>query len=71
MSQLTPENIDEYAVCVDHTVQVLTVDEDGYLNVSPYEVKGRGGSDGREDRICAGRRRSVSGGRQKSAAVRL
>ncbi len=46
MSQLTPENIDEFAVCVDHTIQVLTVDEDGYLNVSPYEVEGRGGSEG-------------------------
>lgn len=44
ISQLTPENINDFAVCVKHTVQILAVDEEGYLNVAPYEVEGRGGS---------------------------
>lgn len=51
VAQLTPENIDDFAVCVEHTVQVLRVDEEGYLNVGPYEVEGRGGSE--ESRILA------------------
>lgn len=44
MQKLTPENIEEMAICVEHTVQVLMVDEKGYLNISPYEIDGRGGS---------------------------
>lgn len=44
IEQLTPENIDELAVRVEHTVQVLSVDENGYLNIAPYEIEGRGGS---------------------------
>lgn len=44
IAKLTPENIEELAVLVEHTVQVLTVDENGMLNVAPYEVEGRGGS---------------------------
>ena len=44
MEQLTPENIDELAVRVEHTVQVLSVDEEGMLNVEPYKIDGRGGS---------------------------
>ncbi len=44
IENLTPENIDELAVRAEHTVQVLTVDENGYLNVAPYEIEGRGGS---------------------------
>ena len=46
IAKLTPENIEELAVLVEHTVQVLTVDENGMLNVAPYEVEGRGGSGG-------------------------
>lgn len=46
IAKLTPENIEEMAVRVEHTVQVLTVDENGMLNVAPYEVEGRGGSGG-------------------------
>lgn len=44
--QLTPDNIEELAVRVESTVQVLSVDKEGYLNVGPYELEGRGGSDG-------------------------
>jgi len=44
MENLSPENIDELAVRVEHTVQILTVDENGYLNVAPYEIEGRGSS---------------------------
>ncbi|MBR5126963.1 MAG: hypothetical protein IKU69_00860 [Roseburia sp.] len=44
IERITPENIDELAVRVEHTVQVLSVDENGYLNVAPYEIEGRGGS---------------------------
>jgi len=44
IAKLTPENIEELALRVEHTVQVLSVDEGGYLNVAPYEVEGRGGS---------------------------
>ena len=44
MAQLTPENIDELAVRVEDTVQVLKVDEKGYINAAPYEIEGRGGS---------------------------
>lgn len=44
IERLTPENIEEVAVRVEHTVQVLSVDEEGYLNVAPYEIEGRGGS---------------------------
>ena len=47
VAQLTPENIDDLAVRVESTVQVLTVDENGYVNVGPYEVEGRGGSEGK------------------------
>lgn len=46
IAKLTPENIEELAVLVEHTVQVLTVDENGMINVAPYEVEGRGGSGG-------------------------
>lgn len=46
IEQLTPENISEIAVLVEHTVQKLRVDENGMLNVAPYEVEGRGGSGG-------------------------
>lgn len=46
VARLTPENIDEYAVRVEHTVQVLSVDEEGYLYTAPYEIEGRGGSRG-------------------------
>lgn len=46
IEQLTPENISEMAVLVEHTVQELNVDENGMLNVAPYEVEGRGGSGG-------------------------
>lgn len=46
IANLTPENIEELAVRVEHTVQVLTVDENGMINVAPYEVEGRGGSGG-------------------------
>ena len=46
IAKLTPENIEELAVLVEHTVQVLTVDEKGMLNVAPYEVESRGGSGG-------------------------
>ena len=34
------------AVLVEHTVQKLCVDENGMLNVAPYEIEGRGGSGG-------------------------
>ena len=46
IEQLTPENISEMAVIVEHIVQELRVDENGMLNVAPYEVEGRGGSGG-------------------------
>jgi len=46
IANLTLENIEELAVCVEHTVQVLIVDENGMLHVAPYEVEGRGGSGG-------------------------
>lgn len=46
IEQLTPENISEMAVLVEHTVQKLSVDENGMLNVAPYEIEGRGGSGG-------------------------
>lgn len=42
-AQLTPENIDEFAKCVESTVQVLTVDEEGYIEIGAYEIEGRGG----------------------------
>lgn len=41
MEKLTPENIDEYAVPVESTAQVLTPDKDGYFSCA-YEVEGRG-----------------------------
>ncbi len=45
LDELTPENIDTYATCVESTVQTLTPDSDGYVSVK-YEVEGRGsGSD--------------------------
>ena len=44
IEKLTPENIEEMAVCVEHTVQVLTVDENGMIHVAPYEIEGRGSS---------------------------
>jgi len=44
MENLTPENIDELAMRVEHTVQLISVDEKGYINVAPYEIEGRGGS---------------------------
>lgn len=47
IAQLTPENIDDLMVRVESTVQVLTVDAEGYVNVGPYEVEGRGGSEGK------------------------
>lgn len=44
IAKLTPENIEEMAELVEHTVQVLVVDEDGMINVKPYEIEGRGAS---------------------------
>lgn len=44
--QLTLDNIEELAIRVESTVQVLSVDKEGYLNVGPYEMEGRGGSEG-------------------------
>lgn len=41
MEKLTPENIEEYAVPVESTTQILTPDKDGYFS-SSYEVEGRG-----------------------------
>lgn len=46
VARLTPENIEEFAVRVEHTVQVLKVDEEGFLHTAPYEIEGRGGSGG-------------------------
>ena len=45
MDQLTPENISEYAECVESTVQTLTPDADGYVHYE-YEIEGRGGGSG-------------------------
>ncbi len=44
--QLNAENLDEYAMRVEDTVQVLTPDEDGYMESGKYEIEGRGGSAG-------------------------
>ncbi len=44
--QLTPENLDEYAVPVESTRQVLTPDADGYITFWDYEVEGRSGGKG-------------------------
>ncbi len=40
---ITPENIDEYAVRVEETVKVLTPDKDGHIN-SEFEYNGSSGS---------------------------
>ncbi|MDD3796301.1 MAG: hypothetical protein PHE06_10105 [Lachnospiraceae bacterium] len=41
IAAITPDNIDEYAVPVESTKQVLTPDQDGYLNIN-YEYNGSG-----------------------------
>lgn len=46
MAQLTPENINDMATRVESTVQILTPDAEGYINIAPYEIEGRGGSEG-------------------------
>ena len=45
MAQITPENIDEYAVRVEDTVQILTPDSEGYLHFD-YDVEGRSSGSG-------------------------
>lgn len=45
MSQITPENIDEYARRIESTVQVITPDADGAVHYE-YEVEGRVSGDG-------------------------
>ncbi|MBQ8278749.1 MAG: hypothetical protein IJZ23_02810 [Roseburia sp.] len=46
IAQLSPENINEFAERVESTVQVLNVDEEGYIEIGAYEIEGRGGRDG-------------------------
>lgn len=46
VKQLNESNIREQAIRLEDTVQVLQVDKDGYINVEPYTVEKRGGSDG-------------------------
>ena len=46
MAQLTPANINDKAIRVESTVQILTPDAEGYLNIAPNEIEGRGGSKG-------------------------
>lgn len=46
MEQLTVENIDELAERVESTVQILSPDEEGYIECKGYEIEGRGGSEG-------------------------
>lgn len=43
--RITPENIDEYAVRLEDTVQILTPDSKGYLNYD-YDVEGRSSGSG-------------------------
>lgn len=45
MEQITPDNIDKYATCVEDTVQILTPDSKGYLNYD-YHVEGRSSGSG-------------------------
>lgn len=45
MDQITPENIDTYAVRVESTVQTKMPDEDGYVEYD-YEITGRGSGSG-------------------------
>lgn len=45
MNQLTPENIDEYAVPVESTRMVVTPDADGNV-YTEYEIEGRGSGSG-------------------------
>jgi len=45
MNQITPENIDTYAVRLESTVQTQTPDKDGFVSFE-YEVSGRGSGSG-------------------------
>lgn len=46
LERLSADNIEELAMRVESSVQILSVDQEGYLNVGSYEIEGRGGSDG-------------------------
>lgn len=44
--QINAGNLEEFATRVESTVQVLTPDEDGYMDCGVYQLEGRGGSQG-------------------------
>lgn len=45
IEQLIVENMETFAERVESTVQVLTVDGEGYITIGAYEIEGRGGRD--------------------------
>lgn len=46
LDQITPENIDKYADCVESTIQILTPDSEGCVSIS-YDIEGRTSGSGR------------------------
>ncbi len=45
-SNLTPDNLNEYAVPVESTRQIIPIDEEGYISDWNYEVEGRSSGSG-------------------------